>query len=147
VACQARQAGIRLTKEGHGFTHISAAASLAKIADTWSGQRTIGRLQQACERWIYTTCWCFALDLEEQQQSGFHYPYSHFYPVEYSRNLIFEIGGHREPVFQAWMERSRVLLHLKTSGPSWATSAARSTASEKVNLPHGKSRSRNLPRI
>jgi len=38
-----------------------------KIADTLSEQRAIGRLSQVCERWIYTTCLCFALDFEEQR--------------------------------------------------------------------------------
>jgi hypothetical protein len=113
VACRARQAGISFTKEGNCFTHMSDAAGLAKIADTLSGQRTIGRLSQACERWIYTTCLCFALELEEQRRSGFHYQYSN-YQVEYSRNLIFEIGGHMDQVFQALIDRSRVLLDLKT---------------------------------
>jgi hypothetical protein len=113
VACQARKAGISFTKEGNCFTHISDPAGLARIADTLSGQRTIGRLSQACERWIYTTCLCFALELEEQKQSGFHYQYSN-YQVEYSRNLIFEIGGHMDQVFQALIDRSRVLLDLKT---------------------------------
>jgi hypothetical protein len=113
VACQARKAGIRFTKEGNCFTHISDAAGLAKIADTLSGKRTIGRLSQACERWIYTTCLCFALDLEEQKRSRFYYQYSN-YQVEYSRNLIFEIGGHMDQVFQALIDRSRVLLDLKT---------------------------------
>src|SRR5882672_6162228 len=113
VACQARKSGISFTKEGNCFTHISDAAGLAKIADTLSEQRTVGRLSQACERWIYTTCLCFALDLEEQKQSGFHYQYSN-YQVEYSRNLIFEIGGHMDQVFQALIDRSRVLLDLKT---------------------------------
>jgi len=37
VACQARKAGIRFTKEGNCFTHISDAAGLARIADTLSG--------------------------------------------------------------------------------------------------------------
>ena len=78
VACQARKAGIRFTKEGNCFTHISDAAGLARIADTLSGQRTVGRLSQACERWIYTTCLCFALDLGEQQQSRFYYQYSNY---------------------------------------------------------------------
>jgi hypothetical protein len=113
VACQAGKAGIRFTKEGNCFTHISDAAGLAKIADTLSEKRTVGRLSQACERWIYTTCLCFALDLEEQKQSGFHYQYSN-YQVEYSRNLIFEIGGQMDQVFQALIDRSRVLLDLKT---------------------------------
>jgi hypothetical protein len=113
VACQARKAGIHFTKEGNCFTHISDAAGLAKIADTLSGQRTIGRLSRVCERWIYSTCLCFALDLEEQKRSRFHYQYSN-YQVEYSRNLVFEIGGHMDQVFQALIDRSRVLLDLKT---------------------------------
>jgi len=113
VACQARKAGIQFTKEGNCFTHISDAAGLAKIADTLSEPRTIGRLSEVCERWIYTTCLCFALDLDEQKQSGFHYQYSN-YQVEYSRNLIFEIGGHMDQVFQALIDRSRALLDLKT---------------------------------
>src|SRR5215472_13311207 len=79
---------------------ISDAAGLAKIADTLSGPQSRGRLSPACERRIYTTCWCFALELEEQKQSGFHYQYSN-YQVEYSRNLIFEVGGHMDQVFQA----------------------------------------------
>src|SRR6202166_1287010 len=113
VTCQARKAGISFTKEGNCFTHISDAAGLAKIADTLSRQRIIGRLSQVCERWIYTTCLCFALDSQEQKRSGFHYQYSN-YQVEYSRNLIFEIGGHMDQVFQALIDRSRVLLDLKT---------------------------------
>src|SRR3989475_9994087 len=113
VACQARKEGISFTKEENCFTHISDAAGLAKIADTLSEQRTIGRLSQVCERWIYTTCLCFALDFEEQRRSGFRYQYSN-YQVEYSRNLIFEIGGHMDQVFQALIDRSRVLLDLKT---------------------------------
>src|SRR6266403_1060787 len=64
VACQARKAGIAFTKEGNCFTDISDAAGLAKLADTLSEQRAIGRLSQVCERWIYPTCLCFPLDLK-----------------------------------------------------------------------------------
>jgi hypothetical protein len=56
VGCQAAKAGIRFTKEGNCFTQISDAASLARIADTLSGQQAIGRLQSVCERWIYSSC-------------------------------------------------------------------------------------------
>src|ERR1700745_720664 len=38
-----------------------------KIADTLSGQQAVGRLQSVCERWIYSSCLCFALDLAEQK--------------------------------------------------------------------------------
>ncbi len=83
VACRADKAGIRFTKEGNCFTHISDAAGLAKIADTLSQAGAIGRLNQVCERWIYSTCLCFALDLEEQERSKFQYQYSN-YQIEYS---------------------------------------------------------------
>ena len=73
---------------------------------------TIGRLSQLCERWIYTSCLCFALDLEEQQRSGFHYTYS-VYQVEYSRNLIFHLGGQMEQVFQGLIDRTRARLNVK----------------------------------
>jgi hypothetical protein len=112
VACQARKAGIDFTKEENCFTHIADAGRLAKIADTLSGQRIIGRLSQLCDRWIYSTCLCFALDWEEQKRSGFRYEYS-VYQVEYSRNLIFEIGGQMDELFQGLVDRSRVRLNLQ----------------------------------
>src|SRR6201997_4109878 len=70
VACQARKAGILFTKEGNCFTTIADAAALAKIADTLSEPRAVGRLSQICERWIYR-CVCFALDYDEQKHSRF----------------------------------------------------------------------------
>jgi hypothetical protein len=103
VACQARKARIGFTKEGNCFTDISDAAGLAKIADTLSEQRAIGRLRQVCQRWIYGTCLCFALDFEEQKRSGFRYQYS-TYQIEYSRNLVFAVGGDMEQVFQALID-------------------------------------------
>src|SRR6476660_5925999 len=112
VACQARNAAITVTKEGNCFTAISDAAGLAKIAETLSEQRAIGRRSQVCERWTYT-CVCFALDFDEQKRSGFRYQYSS-YQIEYSRNLVFEVGGHMEQVFQAPIDRSRAPLDLKT---------------------------------
>src|ERR1700747_1515167 len=105
VACQARKAGISFTKQGNCFTTISDAAVLAKIADTLSEHRAIGRLSQVCERWIYA-CLCFALDFDEQKRTGFRYQYSN-YQIEYSRNLIFKVGGHMDQVFQALIDRSR----------------------------------------
>ena len=70
-------------------------------------------MSQLCDRWIYSACLYFALDLEEQRLSCFHYQYSN-YQIEYSRNLIFEVGGQMEQVFQALIDRSRVRLDLKT---------------------------------
>jgi hypothetical protein len=113
VACQARKAGIGFTKEGNCFTYAADASRLAKIADALSEESAIGRLKQVCDRWIYSSCLCFALDLQEQRNSGFQYQYSN-YQIEYSRNLLFELGGQMERVFQALIDRSRAPLDLDT---------------------------------
>lgn len=116
VACQARAKKgkgkpIEFIKEDNCFTHISNAAGLEKIADTLRSDNAAGLLKQVCERWIYSTCLCFALDLEEQQRSGFGYEYSSF-QIEYSRNLQFRVGGQMEQVFQSLIDRTRATLDL-----------------------------------
>ncbi len=113
VACHVRNAGIPFTKEGTCFTHISDLAGFARIADTLSDERTIGRLREACERWIYSACLCFALDRDEQRRSGFRYQYSN-YQLEYSRNLVFTVGGRMDQVFQALIDRTRRRMDLRT---------------------------------
>lgn len=112
VACQARKAGIDFTKEGNCFTESANAAALAAVADTLSEARTIGRLTQVCERWIYSCCLCFALNTAEQERSGFRYQYS-VYQVEYSRNLLFRVGGQLEAVFQRLIDRTRARLDVR----------------------------------
>lgn len=113
VACQARKEGIQFTKEGNCFTQISDSARLAQIADTLCSPDIIGRLRQVCERWIYSACLCFALDLAEQEKTSFHYDYS-IYQEEYSRNLLFLRGSELEQVFQGTIDRTRSLLDVKT---------------------------------
>jgi hypothetical protein len=109
VACQARQRAIPFVKEDNCFTKIANVADLAKVADTLSGSRTIGRLTRVCERWIYSACLCFALDLEEQRRSGLYYEYS-VYQGEYSRNLLFRVGGQMEQLFERMVDRTRASL-------------------------------------
>jgi hypothetical protein len=113
VACQARKEGIQFTKEGNCFTQISDSTRLAQIADTLSSPDSIGRLSQVCERWIYSACLCFGLDLAEQEKTHFHYDYS-IYQEEYSRNLLFWRGSELEQVFQGTIDRTRSLLDVKT---------------------------------
>jgi hypothetical protein len=113
VACQSRKEGIQFTKEGNCFTQISDATRLAQIADTLCSPDIIGRLTQVCERWIYSACLCFALDLAEQEKTNFHYDYS-IYQEEYSRNLLFWRGCELEQVFQGTIDRTRSLLDVKT---------------------------------
>jgi hypothetical protein len=113
VACQARKEGIQFTKEGNCFTQISDSARLAQIADTLSSPDIIGQVTQVCERWIYSACLCFGLELAEQEKTHFHYDYS-IYQEEYSRNLLFRRGRELEQVFQGTIDRTRSLLDVKT---------------------------------
>jgi hypothetical protein len=112
VAARARRAGLAFIKEGNCFTHSSSVADLTHVAETLSEERAIGRLTQVCERWIYTTCLQFALDRADQERSGFRYTYS-VYQVEYSRNLLFRVGGQMEQVFQGLIDRTRAQLTVR----------------------------------
>lgn len=109
VAAMANAAGIIFGKEGNCFTEISDPADLAQLADTLSQPAAIGRLGQVCDRWIYSTCLCFGLDLADQERSRFVYDYS-IYQLEYSRNLLFASGTQMEHVFDAVVDRTRCRL-------------------------------------
>ena len=100
MARQAEAAGIAFTKVGNCFTMIADPAGLARIADALSQDAAVGRLSQVCRRWIHSACLCFALDLDEQQRSGFAYGFA-VYQLEYSRNLIFADGHRMQQVFDA----------------------------------------------
>lgn len=113
VARRARRLGIGFTKEGNCFTDVSDAAGLAGVADTMSASSAVGRLARVCERWIYSSCLCFALDMVEQRRSGFHYSYS-VYQAEYSRNFLFKRGRRMEQVFDGIIDRTRAPLEIKT---------------------------------
>jgi hypothetical protein len=112
VACQARKEAIQFTKVDNCFTQVSNAVCLAKIADTLCSLDTIGQLTRICERWIYSSCLCFALSSDEQMQTGFHYSYS-VYQAEYSRNLIFTRGSEMDQIFQGVIDRTRGPLDVK----------------------------------
>jgi hypothetical protein len=113
VATQARATGIGFAKEGNCFTRIADPQALAQIADTLSQPATIGRLTQVCDRWIYTACLCFGLDLDEQERSCFRYSYSVF-QAEYSRNLLFTVGAQMDQVFDRAVDRTRSRLDVPT---------------------------------
>ena len=78
-----------------------------------SRDAAIGRLGQVCDRWIYTACLCFGLDLADQARSGFRYAYS-IYQAEYSRNLLFRSGGQMEDLFDRILDRTRSRLDIPT---------------------------------
>jgi hypothetical protein len=109
VAARARAAGLGFVKEGNCFTALADPADLAQVADTLSQPAAIGRLRQVIERWIYSACLVFGLDLDEQARSGFGYAYS-VYQVEYSRNLLFASGAVMDRAFGAIVDRTRARL-------------------------------------
>jgi hypothetical protein len=111
VAIAARGEGIGFTKEGNCFTEIADPQRLAQVADAWPRQAAIGRLGQVCDRWIYSACLCFGLDLAEQERSGFAYGYS-VYQAEYSRNLLFASGPQMEALFDRVLDRTRSRLDI-----------------------------------
>jgi hypothetical protein len=113
VAIAAQSAGIGFAKEGNCFTDIADPAGLAQIADTLSQDAAAGRLGQVIDRWIYTACLIFGLDLAGQQRTCFGYAYS-VYQAEYSRNLLFTYGGNMDRVFSAMLDRTRSRLDIRT---------------------------------
>jgi hypothetical protein len=114
VACQARATRtgpVEFVKEGNCSVHTTNPEGLQKAADALRSDGATGLLKQICEGGIYTACLCFALDMKEQNRSGFRYEYSS-YQLEYSRNLQFHMGGQMERVFQSPIDRTRVSLDL-----------------------------------
>jgi hypothetical protein len=105
VERQARQQTISVSKEGNCFVGGSFQA-LDQLAETLCDEHVIGRLTEVCDRWVYSSCLCFALDLEEQRRSRFRYRYSAF-QIEYSRNLLFTRGTTLDAVFQGLVDRTR----------------------------------------
>ncbi len=111
VAAQARAAGISFAKEGNCFTEVADPQGLARVADALSQPAAIGRLGQVCDRWIYSACPCFGLDLAEQGMSGFRYSYT-VYQAEYSRNLLFRDGAQMEELSGRIIDRTRSRLDI-----------------------------------
>jgi hypothetical protein len=111
AAVAAQDRGIGFTKEGNCFTEIADPQALAQIADAWPRDAAIGRLGQACDRWICTACLCFGLDTSEQERSGFRYGYA-VHQAECSRNLLFKSGAQTEDLFDRILDRARSRLDI-----------------------------------
>lgn len=106
VERQARKQGFEVIKEGNCFTTSSNIAAVDRIADTLNALHSIGRLSAVCDRWIYSACLCFALDLADQDRTGFRYQYS-ICQIEYSRNLLFKRGRDLDQVYQRVIDLTR----------------------------------------
>ena len=103
VERQARAQAITLEKEGNCFVGGSFQA-LDQLADTLCDEHAIGRLAEVCDRWVYSSCLCFALTIEEQERSRYRYS---AYPIEYSRNLLFVRGTTLDAIFPGLIDRTR----------------------------------------
>ena len=112
VERQAQKAGISFTKESNCFTQIGNSHRFANLTETGTDPGIVERLTAVCDRWIYSTCLCFALSEEEQARSRFRYQYS-FYQFEYSRNFLFERGAEMQQVAEALIDRNRTRLDVK----------------------------------
>ena len=103
----------RHAKRGSASPRRATASHRPATLSGWRRSQTpcpnpgsIGRLSQVIDRWIYTACLCYGLNIDEQEQSGFRYDYS-IYQVEYSRNLVFASGARMDRLFNTMVDRIR----------------------------------------
>ena len=108
----ARRKCLTAIKDGNCFVEGSDFAAVNRLAARLHHDETIGRLRELCERWIYSTCLCFALTQEEQKRIAFAYQYSVF-QLELSRNLLFLRGTTMDEMYQKLIDRTRAPLDLK----------------------------------
>ena len=67
VAVAAQAAGIGFIKEGNCFTGITDPAAWPRSQTPCRRMRLQGGWARSCDRWIYTACLVFGLDLADQQ--------------------------------------------------------------------------------
>src|SRR5580658_1690942 len=106
VEREAKRRHTKFTKIGNSFNDCSNFPLLDRIAGTLNSESSIGRLAEVCDRWIYSSCLLFALNLEEQERTGFQYSYS-AYQIEYSRNISFKRGSDLDAIYQRLVDLSR----------------------------------------
>lgn len=105
-----------MVKDGNCFIEGSDFSAISRLGAKVHHSDTTALLHQLCERWIYSTCLCFALPDEDRKRSHFQYQYSVF-QLELSRNLLFWRGTTMNEVYQRLIDRTReplALSHVKT---------------------------------
>lgn len=113
VERRARTRHVPAVKAGNWVIGGSDVPALDRLAEALCDAHAIDRLVKVCERWVSTSCLCFALTREEQTRSGFRYQYS-CYQLEYSRNLLFTRGTVLDEVYQGRLDRTRRALDVPT---------------------------------
>ena len=109
----AQRRGVALAKAGNCFVAGADFARVERLAAAVRGPATMTELAALCERWLYSTCLCFALTREEQRCCAFKYDYSLF-QLELSRNLLFRQAAQLETVYQRLVDRTRASLDIAT---------------------------------
>jgi hypothetical protein len=109
---QARAADLTVVKEGNCFIEGTNYQALGPITSQLKKATAVAQLQELCDRWIYSTCLCFALERVQQQQTNFSYTYS-IYQLELSRNFFFQRGATMDEVYQNLIDRTRHSLDLE----------------------------------
>ena len=69
----ARRKRVVAVKNGNCFIEGSDFSEISRLAAELNRVETIARLRKLCERWIYSTCLCFALPNVDRERSGFAY--------------------------------------------------------------------------
>ena len=112
VGRQACKQGVAAVKSGNCFVEGSDFEGVNRLGALLQRASTSGRLREVCERWICSSCLCFALTREEQERSRF----AHEFPVfqmELSRHLLFRRGRTMDEVYQKLIDRTRGPLELE----------------------------------
>jgi len=93
----------------NSFTDPADNARVTEWAQLFETDAAREVLWRVFERWIYSSCLVFALDLDQQQRGSLRYDYS-VYQAEYSRNFQFVRGHHMDDFFQDLIDRLRRVL-------------------------------------
>lgn len=109
VQRQALREDIAMCKTDNCFTGGSDFRALDRVAGKLCTDSVVDELARSVDRWVYSACLCFALDMEAQKRSGFRYKYS-CHQIEYSRNLLFKRGTMLDEVYQGMIDRTRRVL-------------------------------------
>jgi hypothetical protein len=113
VERQARAQKVKVAKDGNCFVEGTDYAAVQQLAAQLSGAGFGRRLEQLCDRWLYSACLCFAFPLAEQERTRFRYQYS-IWQLELSRNFLFHRAEVMEEVYQKMIDRTRAALDIKT---------------------------------
>lgn len=110
VKRRAQAQGVHFNTDGNCFIEGSDFTRLDSLCGTLTA--VPAGIRDAIDRWIYSSCLCFGLTLEQQKTTGFRYEYSTF-QVEYSRNYIFNRGDTLEQIYRSLVDRTRTALGLE----------------------------------